>query len=52
VKIEDMDVVSMHDQLRDIGRMISRKTFHDVRRWDMIEHSINDYTEEVLSISF
>lgn len=52
VKIEDMDVISMHDQLRDIGRMISRKTFHDVRRWDMIEHSINDYTEEVLPISF
>lgn len=52
VKIEDMEIISMHDQLRDIGRMISRERFHDVRRWDMIEHSINDYTMKVLPICF
>lgn len=50
VKIEDTEIINVHDQLRDIGRMISRKRFHDVRKWDMIEHSINDYTEKVFEI--
>ena len=48
VKIEDMEIINMHDQLRDIGRMISEEKFQGVRRWDMIEHSINDYTEKVI----
>ena len=48
VKIEDMEIINMHDQLRDIGRMISQEKFQGVRRWDMIEHSINDYTEKVI----
>ena len=48
VKIGDMQIINMHDQLRDIGRMISKEKFQGVRRWNMIEHSINDYIEKVI----
>jgi hypothetical protein len=43
LKVDENGVLDMHDQLRDMGRMIAEKEYHGSRIWDYSSSTFIDY---------